>query len=359
MAWVASGPPGTPLRLNEARRRENGAERGGERSRGRATLYRRSPSRVPSATPQCFVPVTARQGPRRALPGMAWCDGGSLREILSSAENLRLSPELWPGSSLVAAGLHARELTELGAALCCFPAARAPRRISAPNILGHQHRSRMVAAGFPASCRARGQIASPHGDGAKLGGQTSIGAGAKARYHFAQEFDRRADVSRTGVVLYEAFPAGARAFHACTDALATMYQISSAGWSRPASLFPTTRRSSERIVLKALAKSVNDRYQTAKKRFQLDLEEWLAQSRKVVSERLAIAGNARRNALRPRSPKREEEEEWRNKGFERRSRPLAKKPNAEEEETVLDEGAAHLLRPGAERHCSDAIRSPP
>jgi serine/threonine-protein kinase len=248
---------------------------------------------------------------------MAWCDGGSLREILSSAENLRLSPELSAGIvARVAAGLHAaHELTDADGSLLGV----VHRDVSPQNILvtstGH-----VMVADFGIA-RARGQLHRPTETG-EIKGKLSYLAPEQIT---SREFDRRADVFAAGCVLYEA-SVGARAFHG-TDALATMYQILERGVEPPSKLISDYPPELERIVLKALAKSVNDRYQTAEA-LQLDLEEWLAQSRKVVSERLIA--DALKGALGPTVA-------GRNKAIQEAIEAFAKKPNAEEEETVLDE----------------------
>ncbi len=215
---------------------------------------------------------------------MAWCDGGSLRELLSSSEHERLSPELAAGIvARVAAGLHAaHELKDADGSLLGV----VHRDVSPQNILvtstGH-----VMVADFGIA-RARGQLHRPTETG-EIKGKLSYLAPEQIT---TRECDRRADVFAAGCVLYEA-SVGTRAFHGA-DALATMYQILERGVEPPSKVLPDYPPELERIVLKALARSAEDRYQTAEA-FQLDLEEWLAQNRKVVSERLI--GDALRAAI--------------------------------------------------------------
>jgi serine/threonine-protein kinase len=215
---------------------------------------------------------------------MAWCDGGSLREMLSNSEHERLSPELAAGIvARVAAGLHAaHELTDAGGVLLGV----VHRDVSPQNILVTSNGHVMVADFGIA--RARGQLHRPTETG-EIKGKLSYLAPEQIT---TRECDRRADVFAAGCVLYEA-SVGTRAFHGA-DALATMYQILERGAEPPSKVLPDYPPELERIVLKALARSPEERYQTAEA-FQLDLEEWLAQSRKVVSERLI--GDALRNAI--------------------------------------------------------------
>lgn len=267
---------------------------------------------------------------------MAWCDGGSLREILSAAENKRLSPELAAGIvARVAAGLHAaHELRDADG----FLLGVVHRDVSPQNILvtsaGH-----VMVADFGIA-RARGQLHRPTETG-EIKGKLSYMAPEQIT---SREFDRRADVFAAGCVLYEA-SVGVRAFHG-TDALATMYQILERGAEAPSKLVPDYPPELERIVLKALAKSVDDRYQTAEE-LQHDLEEWLAQDRKVVSER-RIA-DALRAAIGPTVTER-------NKAIQAAIVALAQAPSSEEEETKLDESPSSFSEPSAEpRSPSDTL----
>ncbi len=264
---------------------------------------------------------------------MAWCDGGSLREILSNAENQRLSPELSAGIvARVAAGLHAaHELTDADGSLLGV----VHRDVSPQNILvtstGH-----VMVADFGIA-RARGQLHRPTETG-EIKGKLSYLAPEQIT---TREFDRRADVFAAGCVLYEA-SVGSRAFHG-TDALATMYQILERGVEPPSKILPDYPPELERIVLKALTKSVTDRYQTAEA-LQLDLEEWLAQNRKVVSERLI--GDALKAALGPTVT-------GRNKAIQEAIEAFAKKPSSRRRGDDPRGHDALLLRTGAQRQYPD------
>jgi serine/threonine protein kinase len=256
---------------------------------------------------------------------MAWCDGGSLREMLSNSEHERLSPELAAGIvARVAAGLHAaHELADAsGVSLGVVH-----RDVSPQNILvtstGH-----VMVADFGIA-RARGQLHRPTETG-EIKGKLSYLAPEQIT---TRDCDRRADVFAAGCVLYEA-SVGTRAFHGA-DALATMYQILERGAEPPSKILPDYPPELERIVLKALARSVDERYQTAEA-FQLDLEEWLAQNRKVVSERLI--GDALRSAIGASVA-------VRNKAIQDAIDAFGRRPT--DEETLVDDTSRSFSEPPA------------
>jgi serine/threonine protein kinase len=267
---------------------------------------------------------------------MAWCDGGSLREVLSNSENHRLSPELAAGIvARVAAGLHAaHELKGSDG----HPLGVVHRDVSPQNILitstGH-----VMVADFGIA-RARGQLHRPTETG-EIKGKLSYLAPEQIT---TRECDRRADVFAAGCVLYEA-SVGVRAFHG-SDALATMYQILERGVEPPSKVLPDYPPELERIVLKALAKSPDARYQTAEE-LELELEEWLAQNRKVVSERLIA--EALRSAIGANV-------QVRNQAIQEAIDAFDRRPT--EETTLVDETSPDFSEPppdDAQRHTLSTV----
>jgi serine/threonine-protein kinase len=94
--------------------------------------------------------------------------------------------------------------------------------------------------------------------------------------------DRRADVFALGCVLYEA-TLGVRPFHG-TDAMATMYKILEEPLAPPRSLDASFPEQLEAIVLKALAKNADDRYQTAED-LQGALIDYLSSTRRSYTDK--------------------------------------------------------------------------
>ena len=94
--------------------------------------------------------------------------------------------------------------------------------------------------------------------------------------------DRRSDVYALGICLYE-ITTGKRPFSAGNPA-ATLELSKQGDFDKPRDLIPGYPRKLESIVLRAMAKEPAQRYPTAE-RFRLALEEWLARSGPVVTER--------------------------------------------------------------------------
>jgi serine/threonine-protein kinase len=96
-----------------------------------------------------------------------------------------------------------------------------------------------------------------------------------------KDVDRRVDIFALGCVLYET-TLGVRPFHG-EDALATLYQLLEQPILPPSAHLTSYPPGLEKIVVKALAKDPNDRYQTAEELAQA-LEGWLASTRTIVTE---------------------------------------------------------------------------
>ncbi|HUJ62410.1 MAG TPA: serine/threonine-protein kinase [Kofleriaceae bacterium] len=99
--------------------------------------------------------------------------------------------------------------------------------------------------------------------------------------------DRRSDVFSTGIVLWEML-AARRLFKADND-LATIQLIIHQDAAPPSSVRGDCPRELDRIVLRALAKSPDDRYQSAQE-LQRDLDE-LAREAKLDQSPIALAGH--------------------------------------------------------------------
>jgi eukaryotic-like serine/threonine-protein kinase len=206
---------------------------------------------------------------------MEWSDGASLRDVLNAAPFKRIAPEL---AALicahVAAGLHAaHELTDdhdghsLGVV---------HRDVSPQNILvSIQGHVRLADFGV---AKARGQQHRPTETG-EVKGKLSYMAPEQIT---SKIIDRRADVFALGCVLYEA-TLGVRPFHG-TDAMATMYKILEEPLVSPRSLDPSFPEELEVIVMKALAKSADERYQTAED-LQDALIEYVSLTRRSYTDK--------------------------------------------------------------------------
>jgi serine/threonine protein kinase len=104
--------------------------------------------------------------------------------------------------------------------------------------------------------------------------------------------DHRSDVYAMGCVLFVT-TLGLRPFGRGTHAV--MSKIVQGDFKAPRELVPTYPERLERIVIRALARSPEDRYQSAEE-MRLALEEWLAKSGKIVTHTdIARAVNERLN----------------------------------------------------------------
>jgi serine/threonine-protein kinase len=96
-----------------------------------------------------------------------------------------------------------------------------------------------------------------------------------------KDIDHRVDVFALGCVLYQA-TVGRRPFHGA-DALATMYQLLEEEVKKPSDFIPDYPPDLEAILLKALAKPRDERFQSALELHRA-LEKWLVDSRQLVGE---------------------------------------------------------------------------
>ncbi len=204
---------------------------------------------------------------------MEWCDGATLRDVLDGIEGHRLDHEVAVRIIAdVCAGLHAaHELTdEDGAALNVVH-----RDVSPQNVLiwtaGH-----VKVADFGVA-KARGQLHRPTETG-EVKGKLSYMAPEQVT---SSHLDRRADIFGLGCLLYEA-TVGRRPYQG-GDALATLYQLLERETVRPSEIDPDYPPALEKIVMKALARDPEDRYQTAAE-LGRSLAAWLASRRAIISE---------------------------------------------------------------------------
>jgi eukaryotic-like serine/threonine-protein kinase len=205
---------------------------------------------------------------------MDWSDGGSLHELLALLPKHVLA---CPIAAYVAArvcdGLHvAHELPdETGA-----PLGVVHRDVSPQNILisasGHVRLTDFGVA------KARGSLHTPTETG-EIKGKLSYMAPEQVTTRLS---DRRADVFATGCVLYEA-TVGERPFHG-VDAMATLYRLLEEPLARPSERIAGYPPGLEEIVIKALEREPDARYQSAEEMSRA-LEGWLALQGQRVSER--------------------------------------------------------------------------
>ena len=209
---------------------------------------------------------------------MDWSDGASLRELLDEVPDKRL--ELHMAARIVArvcSGLHAvHELIgEDG-----HPLGVVHRDVSPQNVLiSSKGQVRITDFGV---AKARGQVHAPTQTG-EVKGKIAYMAPEQVT---TKDIDRRADVFALGCVLYEA-TVGQRPFTG-SDALATLYALLEQPVIPPSTKRPGYPQDLEDIVLKALARSADDRYQTAEEMGRA-LEGWLVKEKVSVSD-VNIAG---------------------------------------------------------------------
>lgn len=204
---------------------------------------------------------------------MDWSDAGSLREVLDAAPGERIAPQL--AARIVAsvcAGLHAaHELTDEDGTLLGV----VHRDVSPQNIL-FSTSGQVKVADFGVA-KARGQLQEATRTG-EIKGKLSYMAPEQVTL---KDFDRRADVFALGCVLYEA-TLGKRPFHG-NDALATLYSLLEQPLTPPHEVDPNYPSGLETIVLKALERQPELRYQTAEE-LGYALESWMNSMRAIVTE---------------------------------------------------------------------------
>jgi serine/threonine-protein kinase len=205
---------------------------------------------------------------------MEWVDAGTLLDVLSASPDRRI--DIYVAVRIiaeVAAGLHAaHELTGSDGNLLHV----VHRDVSPQNIL-LSSKGHVKVADFGVA-RARGQLHKPTETG-ELKGKLSYMAPEQLT---SKVFDRRADVFALGCCLYEA-TTGQRPFHG-GDALETMYKLLETECVKPSAILPDYPPELEAIVLKALEKNVETRYQTAED-LRIALEGLLARNGRLVTDR--------------------------------------------------------------------------
>ena len=203
---------------------------------------------------------------------MQWCDGGTFHDLLEATPNqtLPLGMAVRIVSS-VAAGLHAAHelIGPDGMALRVVH-----RDVSPQNILVST-KGNVTVTDFGVA-KAAGQAHRPTETG-EMKGKLSYMAPEQVK---SKDIDHRVDIFALGCVLYQA-TLGQRPFHG-GDALATMYKLLEERVVPPSELEPEYPPELEAIVLKALAKERNERYQTAEE-FHEALEKWLVATRTLVT----------------------------------------------------------------------------
>lgn len=203
-----------------------------------------------------------------------WCDGASLHELLQSVPDQVIAPELaaWLGVQ-VAAGLHAaHELRDEHGELLHV----VHRDVSPQNVL--LSRSGAVTVTDFGVAKAAGQAHRATETG-EVKGKLSYMAPEQVK---SKNVDRRADVFALGCVLYQ-ITLGHRAF-AGADALATMYQIVEGTIVPPLTIRPHYPPGLDAIVMRALAKDPDQRFQTARELGKA-LENWLFDQGARVDQR--------------------------------------------------------------------------
>ena len=204
---------------------------------------------------------------------MDWSDGGSLRELLDALPNHRLEfPMAARIVSRVCSGLHAvHELVgEDGESLGVVH-----RDVSPQNVLiSTKGQVRITDFGV---AKARGQVHAPTQTG-EVKGKIAYMAPEQVT---TKDIDRRADVFALGCVLYEA-TTGQRPFSG-GDALATLYALLEQPLIPPSDRLPGYPTDLENIVLRALERNAQDRFQTAEELGRA-LEVWLVKEKQSISD---------------------------------------------------------------------------
>jgi serine/threonine protein kinase len=205
---------------------------------------------------------------------MDWSDGASLRDVLNALPGKRMTPELAAYVCAgVAAGLHAAHelVDEEGHSLGVVH-----RDVSPQNVLVSM-RGQIRLADFGVA-KSRGQLHKATETG-EVKGKLSYMAPEQVT---SRNIDRRADIFALGCVLYEA-ALGVRPFHGA-DALATMYKILEEPLTLPHVHAPDFPLPLESILVKALAKDPNERYQTAEE-FREALVEFLSSTGRFFGDK--------------------------------------------------------------------------
>ncbi|MET0791671.1 MAG: serine/threonine-protein kinase [Polyangiaceae bacterium] len=205
---------------------------------------------------------------------MDYSDGGSLHELLEASPDHRIEPVL--ASSIIAIlcdGLQAaHDLSdEHGAMLGVVH-----RDVSPQNILISTRGDVQLTDFGVAKARGRLHAATVTGE---IKGKLSYMAPEQVT---TGDVDRRADVFALGCVLYEA-TAGVRPFHG-DDPLATLYQLLEQPLVLPSERMAGYPPGLESVVVKALARSPAERYQSADEMGHA-LSVWIASQGRIVTEK--------------------------------------------------------------------------
>jgi serine/threonine protein kinase len=204
---------------------------------------------------------------------MEWCDGSSLRQVMDKLDgrmDLAVAARIVAN---VAAGLHAaHELEDSdGTKLRVVH-----RDVSPQNVL-IQKNGHVKVADFGVA-KAQGQLHRPTETG-EMKGKLAYMAPEQVT---AKDIDHRADIFALGCVLYE-ISVGKRPFQG-EGALSTLYQLLEQSVTPPTELIEGFPAELSAIVLKALAKEPDQRFQTAED-LRVALEGWIASIGAKASER--------------------------------------------------------------------------
>jgi eukaryotic-like serine/threonine-protein kinase len=205
---------------------------------------------------------------------MEWCDGSSLRQVMDKLPNGRM--DLAVAARIVAnvaAGLHAaHELEDSdGTKLRVVH-----RDVSPQNILLSKN-GHVKVADFGVA-KAQGQLHRPTETG-EMKGKLAYMAPEQVT---AKDIDHRADIFALGCVLYEV-TVGRRPFQG-EGALSTLYQLLEQAVLSPVEASPGYPPELAAIVLKALAKDADERFQTSED-LRVALEGWVASTGSKANER--------------------------------------------------------------------------
>ena len=205
---------------------------------------------------------------------MEWCDGASLRQVMDKLPEGRM--DLSVAARIVAnvaAGLHAaHELEDSdGTKLRVVH-----RDVSPQNILISKN-GHVKVADFGVA-KAQGQLHRPTETG-EMKGKLAYMAPEQVT---AKDIDQRADIFALGCVLYEV-TTGRRPFQG-EGALSTLYQLLEQAVAAPGEVCPGYPAELSAIVLKALTKDPDGRYQTAED-LRVALEGWIASTGSKANER--------------------------------------------------------------------------
>jgi serine/threonine-protein kinase len=214
---------------------------------------------------------------------MEWVEGESLHSVIAEAGKRRAIPPEIAVQIIAdaAAGLHAaHELRDIDGT----PQELVHRDVSPHNILiSTSGQVKLVDFGV---AKAVGRMSDQTRSG-QLKGKFGYMSPEQAT---GNEVDRRSDVFALGVVLYE-LTTSRRLFRGESD-LDTLRLVTSGQIPRPTKLDPSYPAGLERVVLKALERSVERRYQTAAD-LEGELRDFLKAER-VVVPRSGVAGLLKR-----------------------------------------------------------------